>query len=574
MKNVYQIALLFLFLACSNEPPPSSLVPIYGVTPPTLCTEYVNPQITTCSPTCEPPEFHVASDPEKALILDEIKNSTATTEDEKKFKQENIQSAKGICVPGPELKRPEESIFVKPDYCSCLNGKPDINNQCTTFCRGTTGGPTLYGSVILGEKVILNEILGSLERWCNAEIPGVPGVAPKCVLQVDDGKSKESLDMTIPPKSNNFTVNINTLKMNVTYVAKIVESGSNTNNASSNTFQFRRVPPPITNPIFPGPLKITPINQYTCITRVGESDPNTRSNYFNLKATNHYYYDPRQVPPVGPPNAFVYCYDRDQYGPIDRITYPRLELVPKAFSLWDQNDIRFSDTNGDGNADINTLIDTEMQVKYGIEAKTNYFVPFKWPTAPSISAEGTPEAGGEAAISTLGYMMRVFIDPYTGVGKCPTQEDYFGADPTFQALRGVVGVDTEAIFIGSREKQTLYNPDGTTTEIPPDIILIKESLLKQIWFYIENNLIIKPDDVTSSQQTLYFYYPPAPGYIDPYVKKSYQELYTVRDRGSLGATAPTSGSTDTPVAGLPSYDKRFGCIPADISPREIAEERP
>ncbi len=572
MKNIYKITLVLFLISCSNEPPPSNLVPIYGVTPPPTCTGYVNPEVTTCYEECNPPQYHVASEAETAIYTKKIQDDTKLTQEEKDFKSGQIKSSKGICVEGPELKRPENSVFIKPDYCSCLNGKPDINNQCTTFCKSTTGGPTLYGSVILGEKVLLNEVLGSLERWCNAEIPGIPGVAPKCVLEVDDGKTKEFLNIDILPKSNNFTVNINTLKMNVTYVARIVETGSATNNASSNTFQIRRIYPPITNPVFPGPLKITPINQYTCITRVGESDPNTRSNYFNLKATNHYYFDPRQVPPVGPPNAFVYCYDRDQYGPIDRITYPRLELIPKALSLWDQNDIRFSDTNNNGNSDINDLIDAEMLVKYGIETKTNYFVPFTWPTAPTISAEGSAE-GGEAQISKLGYIMRVFIDPTTGVGKCPTQGDYFGPDVTFQALRGVVGVDTEAIYIGAREKEVLYNPDGTVTEIPQDLILIKESILKQIWFYIENNLKVKPDETTSSQQTLYFYYPPAPGYMEPFVQKSYQKLYTVRDRGSLGQTQSNEtaggGEGSTSIQGLPSYDKRFGCIPANISPKDI-----
>jgi hypothetical protein len=221
--------------------------------------------------------------------------------------------------------------------------------------------------------------------------------------------------------------------------------------------------------------------------------------------------------------------------------------------------------------DINTLIDTEMLVIYGITAKTDYFVPFKWPVAPSIAAEGT-EGGAEPTVATLGYIMRVFVDPYTGNGKCPTQEDYFGPDVTFQALRGVVGVDTEAIYIGAREKEILTNPDGTITEIPADIILMKESELKRIWFYYENNLVVKPDDTTSTQQTIYFYYPPAPGYMDPYVRKSYQSLYTVRDRSALNATAAPADGATTEVQGLPTGDKRFGCVPANKSPRNITDE--
>ncbi len=571
MKKIYGFSLLLTLLSCSGEPPPSKLVPIAGVTEVPLCTGFVNPEVTTCSTTCESPENHVASEGEEAMITKKIKDNEANLpQGEVDYKISNIDSAKGICVPGPALIRPEKSVFVKPDYCSCLNGKRDILNQCDNFCKSTTEGPTLYGSVNLGEKIILNETLGSLERWCNAEIPGVPGVSPKCVLELTNGSSKEIIDINIQPGSNNFTANINTLKINITYVARIVETGSGTNNASSDSFQIRRVPPPPSSTIFPGPLRVTPINQYACVTRVGESDPNTRSNYFNLMATNHYYYDPRVKPPVGPPNAFVYCYDRDQYGPIDRITFPRLELVPKALSLWDKNDVRFSDTNGDGKMDINNLIDAEMALIYGVTVTTDYFVPFKWPVAPSISAEGT-EGGAEPTVSTLGYIMRVFIDPYSGNGKCPTQADYFGPDLTFQALRGVIGVDTEAVYIGAREKETLTNPDGTTTEIPPDIILIKESVLKEIWFYYENNLVVKPDDVTSTQQTIYFYYPPAPGYRDPYIRKSYQTLYTVRDRSALGATEASGDGETSAVQGLPTGDKRFGCIPANKSPKDITD---
>lgn len=454
--------------------------------------------------------------------------------------------------------RPEHSVFVKPDYCSCLNGKRDILNQCDSFCKSTYyDSPTLYGSVILGEKIVTDKALGSLYGWCTADISGT---SPKCVLELTNGLSKEYIDISIPQGSNNFTANINTLKINVTYVARIVEVGSETNNASSDSFQIRRVPPPQSSRIFSGPLKISPISQYACITKLGQFDPASKSAYFDLMAKNHYYFEPRQKPPVGPPNDFINCYDRDLYGPVDRITFPRLELIPKALSLWDMTDIRFSDTNGDGQRDINNLIDAEMEQIYGVIVSTDYFAPLKLPTSPSISTSGS-QGTNEPVMTTLGYYMKVFIDPYTGVGKCPTQEDYFGPDITFQALRNAVGVDTEAVYVGARERETLVNPDGTTTEIPPDLILIRESELKKIWFYFENNLVVKPDYVTSTQQTVYFYYPPEPGYKDPYIRKSYQTLYAIRDRSALGAAIAPADGASSEIQGLPTGDKRFGCIP-------------
>lgn len=294
-------------------------------------------------------------------------------------------------------------------------------------------------------------------------------------------------------------------------------------------------------------LKITSVSQYTCVTRMGESDPNTRSNYFNLKATNHYYFEENTKPLVRAYDSYLYCHDIDQYGPEDKINIPRLELIPKVFNLWDQTDIRFSDTNGDGEMDINNLINNEMLAGWNVNARTNYFIPLKWPSYP-----------GQETHATLGYMMKVFIDRNTGEGKCPTQEDYFSPDKTFQALRSFVGEDTEAIYIGVRQNEEITNFDGTTTGIPGDIILIKESDLKKIWFYYENNLAFKPDEVTSRQKTLYFFYPPAPDFQNPFIRRSYQSLYTVIDRNSIPGYFEEGGSA---AQGLPSYEKKFGCIP-------------
>ena len=72
MKKVYRFSLLFTLFSCTGSPPPSNLVPIAGVTEPTLCTGYVNPAVTTCSETCLTPENHVASEGEKAMITQTI----------------------------------------------------------------------------------------------------------------------------------------------------------------------------------------------------------------------------------------------------------------------------------------------------------------------------------------------------------------------------------------------------------------------------------------------------------------------------------------------------------------------
>ena len=502
-------------------------------------------------------EFNIKTVEVKKELLMEAFHIWGIEENESEIFANNFLQ---INVSKPTRLRPENSIFVNTNYCSCLNRKPDIENNCDSFCRmasETDFGPTLYGSVNLSEKLINDQEYGTLDRWCNNEIPGTKGFTPKCVLRVDNGNSKEDLDISIGPNSNHFMVNLNVLKMNVTYVAKIVETGSGTNNASSDEFQIKRVSPQ-SSAIFTGPLTITPIDQYVCITKTGEFDPNTRSNYFNLTATNHYYYKKRNGAPIGPSDDFLYCYDRNQFGPTDKISFPRLDLVSRTFYLWDQFDARFSDTNGDGIMDINNLIDTEMLNRYGLQVSTNYFVPFKWPTSPLISFDG--RNGQEDQIPTLGYFMKVFLDPNTGLGKCPTQEDYFGTDTTYEPLRGIVGLDTEAIYIGVRKKETLTNPDASKTEFPLDIIFIRESKLKRIWFYFENGLIVKPDEIALSQKMVHFFYPPSPDYTDPFVQKSYQSLYTLIDRDSFNSYAPNIAYY-LADEGLPPHDKKFGCVP-------------
>jgi hypothetical protein len=125
---------------------------------------------------------------------------------------------------------------------------------------------------------------------------------------------------------------------------------------------------------------------------------------------------------------------------------------------------------------------------------------------PASSADGNSSPNAQPV---LGFVMSPFVDPATNKSFCPTFADY--NDPTsstaIQVMKDVVGIDTEGLYLGEKNVETAVI-DGTTITSPPDYIVIKESTLKQIWFYFENEQAIAPNSITEGTKTLYFYYPP------------------------------------------------------------------
>jgi hypothetical protein len=487
MNIVYLFTFAFLFASCSEDlySDRSQIKPFNPATA-GLCQDYVDPLAKTCSTECDLTESRVADRDERLKLEEELEESLANeTPEEQEFRLNNFRAAKGICVPGVLSARPDGAVFINSDFCSCKDGKSEIINLgCAQKCMATTEGPTLFASTSVSAAVSENPEMGNLQGWCNNELTNDPaqGVSPSCVFEVNDGVTTQDLNLQ-SLSGNNFTVNLNSLSMYTTYTGRLVEKGTNTTNPSSSSIQiYRRDPDPavLANP---GVLKVTPIAQYTCITRIGPNDPTSGTFFYDNSARLHFYYNDRDRPEVSPPNPNFFCHDIENLGYIDRPTYPRLELIPQAFSLWDNTDIRFSDVDQDGKMDINNLIMDQLLRRYGITTEVDYFVPFQWPNGPQ------GENAGE--IPTLGNMMRVFVNPQTGRGKCPTQEDYAGNDPSFVVLGQYVGVDTEALYIAFRQKRNLTNEDGSTEPAPDDVLLIRQSLLEQIWWYQEGNLQVR-----------------------------------------------------------------------------------
>lgn len=528
-----------------------------------ICTDFFDPATAICRTTACPSDTHAADSSERAdLKADflqqkiDIDPSNTEASEALDFILANFDVPNTICAEGSGIKRPDRQVFVKNDYCSCNNGVPDILNNCTAFCStkpNTNAQPVLFGSVTLGPDILLNDELGSLEKWCNQPLTGTNLPAPRCVLRLFDANSNTiDLDISIPSNSNTFSANLGSLSVETPYVAQIVETQSGSN-AGSDEFQLYRIPAP-TGPGTVGPLKIMPISQYTCVNWAG----NIIGTNISYDAMVKLYFNfPSNQEPIPILNAnsggnqvSTYCHDVQLYGLSDGPLFPRLELIPQHFSLWDFSDTRFADINPtDGKSDINQTIIDRLQTEYNVSFATQVFNIISLNTRPNTGNAQIP------ASTPGGFFMVPWISPTTGRGFCPKQADYNGTNPVFKVIKDYVGVDTEGLYIALKQPELLTLPDGSTTEAPSSFLFIRENLLKQIWFYNENNQILIPNEVTAGQKTIHFYWPADAQ--DPYTKKDYQRIFTIRGANDLN----NAGSNQIPTTISPS-DKRLGCIPA------------
>lgn len=518
----------------------------------TTDTAVVNGETSVCLSAC-PDGSHVGTNDELSELGSEIDKALTDgkiDEDTKVFLDNMQGAALGICFPD-QILRPSGEIYVKRDFCSCLQGKADIINNCESFCasKSTLTTPTLFGSVDVGAPIELNTELQNLHGWCNNELTDSEQATPTCSLEAWDGLSTTTIDFTTFSGSNSFQANLTALEKNKTYVATIVEKGSG---AKSNEFQIRRVNPvDDSNNNTTTPLKIMPVSQYTCMNRTGTLPDGTScgesasgDEIFNCGSREFYYFPSNNAPPPMPPGShFILCHDT-QNGVDDSPLFPRLELIPQHMALWDQADIRFADQNGDGRPDINQMIQDRLAEEFNVSRTINVFGLFNWPNKPNTGdGSGTPP--------NVGFYMQPWIDSNTGRGFCPKQENYNGNDPTFKIMKEVVGVDTEGIYLAVKQPEISDQTEGGNK-----LMLIREGLLRKIWFYFENGQHLVPDDITASQKTIMYYWPPDVN--DPYVHKSTQKIYTVRAPEDINSNGATSGLVTT----VRPPDKRFGCLPA------------
>lgn len=456
------------------------------------------------------------------------------------------QSSDPSTQPGEE-PRPTNKITIKDDFCSCKNGKSDIINNCDSFCATVpvSSEPILYLNTILDAEIAMNPRLGNLYNWCTVQLPG-DATAPQCTLQADGGIEVINIPVSIKPNSNSFIANINLLSYDKTYILKLVESKTGSN-AQSKEFQLRRKKqtPPSDNL---GLLKVSAINQYTCINFGGE----IRNNYVKRIAdtfTRTYYYYPANefASPMAPPmpgnDTLTVCHDEQLHGTADRVEFPRLENISDALSLWDKADSRLASSMGKMN--IAKIIEERLQNEFPNSGITsaNLFAPLK-----SVSRPDT-------ANMIQGYFMLPFTDQLTGKSYCPSSDHFQGRNPLFIILGDYV-LDTEGFYLAEKEGESIYSNGSYKTVY--GTMFVRESVLKEYGFYIENGLKIKAHAGDLHRKSI-FYYWPAHSNLDPLVSGG-RKLFNVKHPGTLNGGVPEGLPTD-----IFTSDKRIGCVPRGIN---------
>ena len=511
---------------------------------------FIDNTFTTCLDSCADNQ-HIASDEEVNELIADINTSEGLTKDEEDQIKEVVAASRGVCV--DDISRPDNAINIST-FCGCKGSEAIVANNCASYCASKNTGEEelLFVEVLLDPEIESNPLYGSLKNWCGVEI-GDGKTNPSCNLELTDNNGGS---LTIPIEnfisSKSFSVDMKLLNSDVTYVARIVES---TSGSDSSSFQVRRLDED-TSVDFTGPLSVHHVSQYTCMTRSGTSDGVNFSWLHALRL--HYYFTPNNPPPSLPPvtNGQVYCHDVEIHGYSDSPLYERLELIPHHFSVWNYRDTRFVDTDGNGKEDINDILKQRLLDEYSINKEIQIFGTLKWPNVIPVSDAGSTSSTGDNPI--MGYYMIPWVNSTTGKGFCPTQEQYNGTDPMFRVMKDYIGIDTEGIFLAEREGLSMLDADGNTVIAPTDVLIIRETLLRKIWFYYENNQHLEPDDYAAENKTIMFYWPPDIN--DPYVRKSTQYIYTVRSSENIGS-GDANGSSDLQTSIRPP-DKRFGCVPS------------
>ncbi|HXH30770.1 MAG TPA: hypothetical protein VNJ01_08140 [Bacteriovoracaceae bacterium] len=464
-----------------------------------------------------------------------------------------------------KISRPSNAVIFKNDFCACKDRKPISYGNCSSFCasRSTGGAETLYASFNVTEAISLSG-LGNVDAWCNTLLPE-DTQNPICYLEAKDeqGNVSEIIVNNIRG-SNSITANIqDAISFDKTYVLTLVERFSK---ARSNSIQMIKFSTDI-NLTNLGPIKVAPISQYTCVIRESSEDDVTGDIFYNSAYRIHFYYLPKLPPaPIPPGTSNIVCHDMQdsRYGRTDDVLYPRLETLPGVFSLWDTTDPRFYNNNGDPQniLDINEIIAQKTRNFGGnIPVGTNFFSQFRWPGSPALSSD---TGNNSAQTQPIGYYMAPWVDSQTFKSYCLTSAHYNSNNALFKAMRDIIGVDTEGLYIGEKSPETVVNPDGTVSSGQSDYILITESDLKAVWFHLKNNVPTFPTDTNVSNVAVYFYYPLNKN--TPHIKTSTQATFRVRAASELGNNGSTgvSGNTASETGGTtnyPPHDRKIGCVP-------------
>lgn len=456
----------------------------------------------------------------------------------------------------PSFSRPSGAIVIQSNHCACAKGKPISIGNCTNICQEKSASSDetkkFFFNVDLTTAITETNLL-DMFGFCNT-LDGETSVA-SCSIEVKDEAGNVDFNLAFAPGAGktSFAVDIGALAEDQTYRLTIVEAASG---ARSTTAQLRLTSDLIDDTVG-GPLALMPVNQYSCLFRTGSIDSTSGELIVEDVNRFHFYFIPetRPEPLLQSSLPSVNCYDIELYGTTP-INSPLLEESTGSFSVWNKADPRFFDLDGDNVLQIHNLLEQNMRLQgQALSEPPSLFFPLSWPngfddgdTNPSDTDDSTTI---EVASGDLGYYMTPFLDSDTFKAYCPKKEHYFSNSALFKAMREVVALDTEGLYAAKQDNVC-------------DFLLIKESLLKKIWFYKEAGEHIEPTNDTITGKKVQFYWPADTN--SPFIKKSHQRIYTIKAASEItcGAnTSPESGgqSGDGVRTNIPPHDKRIGCIP-------------
>ena len=453
------------------------------------------------------------------------------------------------------ITRPSGAIVLQSaTTCGCQAGKALTFNSgyCDNFCAGKNDETAiLYVNAELSDQIVLQDKIKNIQGWCSNILDENSDneLNPSCTLQVkDQNNSSEPAPVASFTGDSSFQVNISNWNEGDSYRIYLEEGSSG---ATSTTIQLL-MKTEVTPDMLLGPLEITPIIQYSCITRTVLADTTLGNNYYEGAYKLSFYYNPKTPPdPIGAGVGTLFCHDIQLYGEEDRFDYPRLDQINPAFMLWSKEDPRFYDISGNGQLKVNELI-MEHAADQGVNVTNlSIFNKFTWPGSPVANND----AGNNNTDPTLGYFMSAWIDQTTFRAYCPDETHFYSDNPIFDWMKDHMGA-TEAFFIAQRMPLTIQNSDGDPVVAPNDWVLIPETVAKQIRFYLNDELVpVEPTTSDLQHKAIYFFWPKNTD--SPFVQQSDQYVYRILAQDEL----PSSVDSINSVSSIPPHDNRLGCIP-------------
>lgn len=431
-----------------------------------------------------------------------------------------------LSVPSVWAARPDNAFSFKENTCVCRNSQPVSRGDCTNVCRGknTKGADVLFADFSVS-SVLANSSLKHVKNWCYKYLIG-DSAFPKCALEARDSQGNKTLLTNFNfPKNNSISVDVSSLADDESYWFRLVETTSKAGSIPQEIFLFDPVG---------YPLKTTQFSQFSCYPKTSKDQ---RVNF---------YFGP-YAPTALRGDEKVVCHDVVKYGEKDSELFPRLDLTTPVAALWNQQNYLFYDNNGDGVLDVNELVIKKITEAGGeTSSKVRLF--------GLLSAPGTKDNNIEAGNSSydrLGVLMSYWVESVNFNSFCPDEKDYATGKPEFKAMQEILGKGTEGIYVADRSENEMKS-----------YLLIRESDVRSVWFYMNNGTPAKPSEDQIQFQTIYFYYPI--NRAAPYVKAPHQKLYRVRSVSELGsnlttlqAFLPTTGE----MISYPAHDRKIGCVP-------------